>query len=163
MARPKKRRRVGFIPKVVYFKPRGVALASLEEVSLTFDEVEAIRLVDLEALGQVEAAKEMKISQSTFQRILAVAHQKVAECLVQGKAIRVKGGDYKMALGFGRGGGFGRGRGVRGRMGGSFVAGPGGTCVCTNPDCRYEATHQAGVPCYQRKCPKCGSPMTRKG
>jgi len=64
--------------------------------------------------------------------------------------------------GRGLGGGLGRGGG-RGRMGGQFTAGPGGVCVCTNPDCQHEVTHQAGQACYQLKCPKCGSPMIRKG
>jgi len=50
----------------------------------------------------------------------------------------------------------------RGRMGGRFAAGPAGKCVCTNPDCGTEIAHQAGQPCYQLKCPKCGSPMIRK-
>ena len=57
--------------------------------------------------------------------------------------------------------GVGRGGG-RGRKGGSFAAGPGGTCVCTNPDCKNQAAHPTGVPCYQMKCPKCGSPMIRR-
>jgi len=56
----------------------------------------------------------------------------------------------------------GRGRMGRGRMGGRFAAGPAGKCVCTNPDCGTEIAHQAGQPCYQLKCPKCGSPMIRK-
>jgi len=62
---------------------------------------------------------------------------------------------------FSRGRGFGRGGG-RGRMGGPQQAGPGDTCVCTNPDCKHEATHQPGTPCYQLKCSKCGSPMVRQ-
>lgn len=68
----------------------------------------------------------------------------------------------RLGPGFGRGGGRGRaptGRG-RGRMGGPFAAGPGGTCVCTS--CGNETPHQAGIPCYQGKCPKCGSTMIRK-
>jgi len=58
--------------------------------------------------------------------------------------------------------GFGRraGGGRRGR--GPFTAGPGGICICTNPECKNEVSHKAGVPCYQMKCPKCGSPMIRK-
>jgi hypothetical protein len=52
------------------------------------------------------------------------------------------------------------GRG-RGRMGGNS-AGPGGICICTNQQCKNEVPHQAGVPCYQMKCPKCGSQMVRK-
>jgi len=118
--------------------------------------------VDKERLEQTAAAEKMEVSQPTLARILAAARKKIAESLTEGKAIKVEGGDYKMALGFGRGGGFGRGRGGRGRMGGDFAAGPGGTCVCTNPDCKHEVPHQAGVPCYQMKCPKCGSPMIRK-
>ena len=58
--------------------------------------------------------------------------------------------------------GFGRGVGRGRRRRGPFGAGPGGVCVCTNPECKYEASHKAGAPCYQMKCPKCGSPMIRK-
>ena len=53
------------------------------------------------------------------------------------------------------------GRGGRGRMRG-FAMGPGGECMCTNPKCGHTVTHQTGAPCYQMKCPKCGSPMVRK-
>lgn len=64
---------------------------------------------------------------------------------------------------FRRGAGLGGGRGRgQGRMGGPFALGSGGTCVCTNPNCKNEAPHQTGVPCYQIKCSKCGSPMIRK-
>ncbi|MGI6278752.1 MAG: DUF134 domain-containing protein [Patescibacteria group bacterium] len=158
MPRKKKTRQVSFSPQATYFKPQGVALSSLKEVNLSLDELEALRLVDLSGQEQVTAAKQMDISQSTLQRILVKAHKKVAQALVCGFAIKVKGGEVIMA-GFGRGRGQGGGRG---RMGGSFAAGPGGTCICTNPDCQHEMAHQAGVPCYQAKCPKCGSPMVRK-
>ena len=87
---------------------------------------------------------------------MSKARKKVSLALVKGYAIRVKGGDYIMPRGFGRG------AGGRGRMGGSFAAGPGGICVCTNPKCKHELPHRAGVPCYQIKCPKCGSPLVRK-
>lgn len=165
MPRRRKPRWVDFEPQITYFKPRGVTLSSLEEINLTLDQVEAIRLADFKGLDQIEAAKKMKISQSTFQRILTVAHKKIAEALVKGKAIKMEGGEVIMP-GFGRGGagmgrGLGRGGG-RGRLGGPFAAGPGGACICTNPDCKKEASHQAGVPCYQMKCPACGSPMVRK-
>jgi predicted DNA-binding protein (UPF0251 family) len=161
MPRKPKLRRVNFSPEVTYFKPRGVPLSFLKEVRLAVDELEALRLADFEEKDQVEAAKQMGISQSTFQRILTRARKKMAEALILGKAIVVKGGEVEM-VGFGRGAGRGAGRG-RGRGGGPFAAGPGGTCVCTNPECKYEMPHQAGVPCYQQKCPKCGSPMIRKG
>lgn len=165
MPRRKIARRIGFQPGVTYFKPRGVVLADLVEVILTLDELEALRLADAEGVEQTEAAKRMNISQSTIQRILATARRKVAGALVKGQAIKLEGGEVEMARGRGwsRGLGLGRGAGFgRGRLGGQFAAGPGGVCVCTNPDCRYEATHAAGVPCYQQKCPKCGSPMVRK-
>jgi predicted DNA-binding protein (UPF0251 family) len=162
MGRKRKARWIDFQPGVTYFKPRGVSMASLEEVGLTLDEIEAIRLSDLEEQDQTKAAKKMKISQSTFQRILTVAHRKIAEALVKGKAIKVEGGEVIMPR-FGRGVGRGIGRGQgRGRMSGPFAAGPGGICICTNPECKNEISHQAGVPCYQTKCPKCSSPMVRK-
>jgi predicted DNA-binding protein (UPF0251 family) len=165
MGRRRKPRWIDFQPQVTYFKPRGVTLASLEEVDLSLDEVEAVRLADLEGIDQTKAAKKMKISQSTFQRTLESAHKKIAQALILGRAIRMKGGEVIMPRGRrpGRGTGQGTGRGAgRGRMGGPFAAGPGGICLCTNPECKNEVTHQVGIPCYQAKCPKCGSPMVRK-
>lgn len=88
--RPLKKRLIRFNPQVTYFKPRAVPLAVLEEVDLKVDELEAIRLCDLKNLDQVEAARKMKISQSTLQRILASARSKIAEALTQGKAIKIK-------------------------------------------------------------------------
>jgi len=90
MVRPLKPRRVLFDPNVVYFKPRAVPLSMLEEVDLGVDELEALRLCDYKNLEQIEAAKKMKISQSTLQRILASARKKVAEALIEGKAIKIQ-------------------------------------------------------------------------
>jgi len=90
MARPIKPRRVLFDPDVVYFKPRAVPLSILEEVDLTIDELEALRLCDLKDLEQKGAAKKMKVSQSTLQRILTSARKKVAEALTEGKAIKIR-------------------------------------------------------------------------
>jgi len=89
MTRPIKKRLVRFDPRVTYFKPRAVPLSVLEEVDLGMDELEALRLCELKKLEQVEAAKRMKISQSTLQRILSSAHQKITEALIKGKAIRI--------------------------------------------------------------------------
>lgn len=168
MPRPKRLRKIGFQPEITYFKPQGVTLAHLGEVGLNVDELEAIRLADFQEIGQTEAARRMKVSQSTLQRILKTARKKIAQALVTGKAIRVEGGEEIMpragrgsGRGAGRGAGLGRGIG-RGRMGGPFAAGPGGICLCTNPECKNEVPHVAGQPCYQTKCPKCGSPMIRK-
>jgi len=96
MSRPRLCRRVRFSPGSAYFKPRGIPLAFLEEVVLSFDEFEAIRLADLEGSYQDEGAKKMGISRQTFGRILEQAHTKVAECLVKGKALKIEGGDYIM-------------------------------------------------------------------
>jgi predicted DNA-binding protein (UPF0251 family) len=89
MARPIKPRRVLFNPDVVYFKPRAVPLSMLEEVDLSMGELEALRLCDYKNLEQTKAAKKMKISQSTLQRILASAHKKITEALIEGKAIKI--------------------------------------------------------------------------
>jgi predicted DNA-binding protein (UPF0251 family) len=89
MSRPTKPRKVFFDPDVTYFKPRAVPLSLLEEIDLGRDELEALRLCDFKEKEQIEAAKQMKISQSTLQRILASARKKVAEALVEGKAIKI--------------------------------------------------------------------------
>lgn len=95
MVRPRLFRRVRFNPNVTYFKPRGIPLRELEEVVLQVDEYEAVRLKDLEGLEQEEAAKKMNISQPTFNRLLASARKKVSKALVEGKAIKIEGGNYK--------------------------------------------------------------------
>lgn len=97
MPRPFKCRKVGFEPEVSYFKPRGIPVSRLQEVTLTVDEFEAIRLADLEELYQGDAAKKMNISRQTFGNIVGSAHKKIADVIVNGKAIRIKGGVYQMA------------------------------------------------------------------
>ena len=97
MARPRNCRRVSSMPESNYFKPRGIPLSMLEEVILTVDEFEAIRLADLESLYQDQAAKKMNVSRQTFGRIIDSAHKKVAETLVQGKALKIEGGEFEMA------------------------------------------------------------------
>jgi len=90
MVRPIKPRRVSFNPNVIYFKPRAIPLSMLKEVELGLDEIEALRLCDLKNLDQKEAAKKMKISQSTLQRILTGARKKIAKALIEGMAIKIK-------------------------------------------------------------------------
>jgi predicted DNA-binding protein (UPF0251 family) len=81
-------------PSVDYFKPRGIPLTELDNISLAVDEFEALRLKDLEGLEQEKAAATMNVSQPTFHRIIQSAHAKIADALVNGKAIRIEGGDY---------------------------------------------------------------------
>ncbi len=87
--RPCLRRRVQFNPRADYFKPRGIPMVDLDLVELTAEEGEALRLKNLEGLEQVEAAKKMKTSQATFQRILTSAYRKVSDAIVNGKAISI--------------------------------------------------------------------------
>jgi predicted DNA-binding protein (UPF0251 family) len=87
--RPRLRRFVRFNPQVTYFKPQGIPLRTLEVVKLTVEELEALRLKNIEGLDQTECAQKMKTSQSTFQRILTSAYKKISQALVKGKAIRV--------------------------------------------------------------------------
>lgn len=98
MARPRTCRRVDSMPESNYFKPRGIPLSLLEEVTLTVDELEAIRLADLESLYQEQAAEHMKVSRQTFGRIIVSAHRKVAEALVRGKALKIEGGEFEMTV-----------------------------------------------------------------
>ncbi len=92
MPRPISPREIDEPPEATWFKPTGIPLRDLAEVVLTFDEIEAIRLADAEGLYQEQVAKQMKVSRPTVGRILASARQKIAEALVQGKAIRMEGG-----------------------------------------------------------------------
>ncbi len=96
MPRPPRCRWVEGLPAATYFKPRGIPLSGLEEVALTVDEFEALRLADLEGLYQDQAAERMEISRQTFGRIVESAHRKLAEALVRGKALRIEGGEYAM-------------------------------------------------------------------
>lgn len=71
-------------------------MVCLEQVQLTFDELEAIRLNDLEGLGQIASAEKMQISQPTLHRTLVSARKKIADALVNGKALKIEGGTYKL-------------------------------------------------------------------
>lgn len=90
MPRPKGKRCLNFIPNVYYFKPRGVPLSQLEEEVLEEDELEAVKLYEVDEFDQVTAAEKMQISQPTFARLLASANKKIARAIVEGKAIRIE-------------------------------------------------------------------------
>ena len=94
MPRPVKWRKVSFIPGVRCFLPTGVPQYELVEVILKIEELEAIRLKDLEGLEQEACAAQMEVSRPTFQRILNIAREKVADALIKGKAIRIEGGNF---------------------------------------------------------------------
>jgi len=90
VVRPRKKRFIRFNSKVTYYKPRGIPLTELEEVLLTPEELEALRLKNIKNLDQTECAEKKHISQSTFQRILTLAYKKISTALIQGKAIRIE-------------------------------------------------------------------------
>ena len=85
------------LPEVEFFKPAGVPLRSLQVTEITIEELEAIRLTDLERLTQEEAAVQMGISRRTFWNDLNGARKKVAFALVNGHAIQIRGGTYSIA------------------------------------------------------------------
>lgn len=82
------------IPSTTYFGPPGNAASPMDSVVLTYAELEAIRLVDLEGLCQEEASARMGISKRTFWSDLRSARIKVATALVNGRAIRIESGEY---------------------------------------------------------------------
>ena len=89
MARPKKHRRIRCNPASLYFKPRGIPMHKLDEVTLEHDELEALRLADVLKYSHEDAAKKMKISRATFGRIISNARQKSADGILNGKAIKI--------------------------------------------------------------------------
>ena len=100
MPRPRKLKLIHGLPVPEYraiYKPSGVPMEELTSNTLTLVEFEAIRLIDAENKSQNDAASSMKISQPTISRILNSARNKIADALVNGKAIRIEGGDFKFA------------------------------------------------------------------
>jgi predicted DNA-binding protein (UPF0251 family) len=126
MPRPLICRRVSGCPRSEYFKPAGIPLSGLEEVRLTRDELEALRLADLEGLYQAEAAAKMGVSRQTFGNIVGSARHKVADVLVNGRALRIQGGVIQM-------------------MGRTFT--------CTSCQQQWKVAFGTGRP---QSCPQCG-------
>lgn len=131
MPRPLKCRRVDHTPETTYFKPAGVPVSELEVVSLSYDELEAVRLADHEGLYQEEAALKMEVSRQTFGNIVASARKKIADALSNGKALRIEGGIVHLSD---------------------------RELVCGN--CGHTWTGNL-CPNHQIKCPKCGSDQIR--
>lgn len=92
MVRPRRRRRVRGRFATTFFKPAGVPKHNLEEVILSIDEIEAIRLSDFEGLYQADAAEKMGVSRQTLGNILKSARKKIADALINGKCIKLEGG-----------------------------------------------------------------------
>ncbi len=152
MVRSRKTKVIDFEPNVTYFKPRGVLLVDLKEVDLTLDELETLRLANIKKFSQADSAKKMNIHQSTFQRTLARAREKVTDALVHGKAIKIHGGDYSLT---------GKNKPLSPCLRKETVMETATTkCIC--PECGYEEFYTRGKPCGQIKCNDCGKFMIRK-
>lgn len=98
MPRPVKPRKISFIPRNNYFIPFGVNESEIKEIKLKIEELEAMRLKDIEGLNQEECANRMKVSRQTFQLIIDSARKKVAMALTEGKAINIEGGNYTLNI-----------------------------------------------------------------
>jgi len=96
MGRPQKNRIIEFPPNISYFKPRGIPMFDLKEVKLTYDAVESIRLADLLGMTHEEAGRQMGVSRATFGRIVEGARALIADAIINGKAINIEGGNYRM-------------------------------------------------------------------
>ncbi len=108
MARPRKWRRVCCLPEANRFGPLDSPIDHDNFTIMSVDEYEAIRLIDLEGLNQEECADRMQVARTTVQRIYSDARKKIAESLVNGKILRIEGGDYELCNGGGAGCGNGR-------------------------------------------------------
>ena len=97
MARPTKLRCVAQLPNIGFFRPVGIPVNALRAVRLSLEEFESIRLRDAEGLEQEECAQQMRISRPTFHRILEAARKKLADALINGKAIQIGGGNFELA------------------------------------------------------------------
>jgi predicted DNA-binding protein (UPF0251 family) len=96
MPRPRKRRLLSCLPRPLIYKPAGVPLDELRRITLLQEELEALRLADLENLTQAEAAGRMDVSRSTFQRILSHAHRQIALALTESLALQIEGGTFEV-------------------------------------------------------------------
>ncbi len=93
MPRPKNNRVVHEPPLFTEFKPIGIPVAELDQVLLSLDEFESLRLADYLGMSQEEAASEMEISRSTFSRLIEQARKKMASFIFQGKMLTINGGN----------------------------------------------------------------------
>jgi len=127
MPRRKKRRMVSAPPVYSSFKPIGVRRNEIHRVSLDLDEFEAIRLADYMSMDHSEASDEMEISRSTFSRLIETARKKIAQFIIEGKELYIKGGNIHF-----------RGNLIRcNECGNMFSIGMGETMVVC-PNCKSE-------------------------
>lgn len=95
--RPRMKRNIASNPIARFYKPQGLKMRDLEQIILSHDQLEALRLADAEKMEQLEAAKLMNISRSTFSRLVNEARTIVATALTKGWALKIEGGDFKVS------------------------------------------------------------------
>lgn len=96
MPRPRKWRKVCDLPRVSLFGPLNTKVYKTDPITMTVDEYESIRLIDWEGMTQEECAERMNVARTTVQRIYNDARKKLSETLVEGKLLKIEGGDYKL-------------------------------------------------------------------
>ncbi len=96
MPRPMKWRKVCCLPDSQVFGPLGQRAMTLESITMTVDEYETIRLIDLEGMMQEECASKMNVARTTVQKIYNDARKKLADVIVNGKVLRIEGGEYRL-------------------------------------------------------------------
>ncbi|MCB2203357.1 DUF134 domain-containing protein [bacterium] len=138
--RPHRCRHIGLEAEFRHFRPADAETGEAEQLVLSLDELEALRLADYEGLYHCDAARHMQVSRQTFGRILASAHRTVAAALLGGKEILVQGGSVMQT---------------------SQNMGHDGNCICVS--CGHKKAHEAGHPCREERCPSCGKAMLREG
>lgn len=94
LPRPVKPRKIAFVPQNTHFIPVNKPKCELKVMNLKLEELEAMRLKDIEKLNQEECAEKMNVSRQTFQLIIDKARKKVAQALTEGMAISIEGGNY---------------------------------------------------------------------
>ncbi len=97
MPRPRMKRCIANQPIIRFYKPQAVKMCDLKQISLSHDQLEALRLADVEKLEQVEAAILMNISRSTFSRLIAEARTISATALTKGWALKIEGGNFRVS------------------------------------------------------------------
>lgn len=138
MPRPRKPRCVREEPSYAFFKPHGVPLRALDVIVLSVEELEALKLADIDDLYQEEAAERMEVSRPTFHRILKEAHRKVATALSEGRALGIEGGSY-------------------------VLAGEARIFECVVCGHAWEEPFGSGVRACEAECPECGGAVARLG
>ena len=187
--RSKRHRKIGSPPVLKGFKPIGIPMEDIDDVSVQYEEYEAFRLVDYSGMKQEEAAAIMNVSRPTFTRIYNSCLQKIAKAFAEGKSIVIEGGDVEFDRQWYRCNScllvfHSDEQQVRKCVSCSspqiehinrsiemWKEGNGTRtesddeevryCMCQN--CDYEVQHQKGVPCFTMTCPNCKTPLIRKG